>query len=113
MVEFGLDSFHNYAALVFSFWIKFGGVDGIHLMVHIRENTNFKKIYATDIASEKISDWTHHIVYFNKAPGDDVIFAEAADTTVDLWMDNVYVGPAAAFDDSHRVDIGPGQGIFC
>ena len=83
-------------------------------MVHIREqnqeNENFKKIYATEIASEKISDWQQHIVYFVKAPGDRVIFAEAAGTTVDLWMDNVYVGPASDFDDCHRVDIGPCEG---
>ena len=83
-------------------------------MVHIREqnqeNENFKKIYATDIASEKISDWTHHVVYFDKAPGDRVIFAEADDTTVEIWMDNVFVGPAWVFDDCHRVDIGPCEG---
>ena len=83
----------------------------VHIREKIEENDNYKKIYATDIVSEKISDWQQHIVYFDKAPGDRVIYAEAADTTVDIWMDNVYVGYASAFDDCHRVDIGPCEGI--
>jgi hypothetical protein len=83
----------------------------VQIREKIQENENYKKIYVTDIMSDKISDWTHHIIYFDKAPGDRVIFAEAEDTTVDLWMDQVFVGDASDFDDCHRVDIGPCEGI--
>jgi hypothetical protein len=42
----------------------------VHIREKIQENENYKKIYVTDIMSDKISDWTHHIIYFDKAPGD-------------------------------------------
>ena len=85
-------------------------------MVHIRYyqdgSDHWKKIYGTDIRAETISEWTHHVVYFEKSQYDRTIFAEAADSTVDIWMDNIYVGPSDIFDDCHRVDIDSCQGIF-
>jgi len=84
----------------------------VHIQEQINGENNYRKIYGTDLMSTEISEWTHHVVYFEKTEGDKVVFAEAADTTVDIWMDHVYVGPAQLFDDCHRVEIDPCKGCY-